>query len=723
MKRAITIENGLLAGNGERIPLISGEFHYWRVFRENWPVIVERIKEMGLEVVATYIPWNYHELAPGEYDFTGRTSPQRDLVGFLDLLKDAGIKVIIRPGPYIYAEWLHGGPPARAVKHDRMSPEFLAMARDYILAVCKVLAPRQITRGGNIILCQSDNEPYPPIESFGSQIGCFKNPGIFKEWLRRKYDGNLAALNRRWRTGLSSFDDACFYFHEAYVNTDLPMAGRLLPARESHNRYADCFEFIGWYAAEIVRAIGGYLREGGIEVPLFGNSWSPLYADFGRFCEVADLAGSDIYPGPFMEGAFPTRDNWEYNLDIVKMSEADVTGGNVWSAEFQSGLYPIQQGYLDPRHFKFVPLALMARGLKGWNWYMLVNRDNWSHCPINEWGRTNEYFPVHQAAVATARRVAPWEREPLYDVALCVYKPHRVIAPGNFSECFRALEEADLSYAYYNPRTVNPPRARVVLYAGDDWIDAEAARKLRAHVENGGTLIAFSRFPAEDESGESLAAVLPFIKPEGARPVNLPVKVDLGAHAVRLLKGGHAGRKVNFAYFRAVEGQPLTVTLSTASKEALVDIGATDAESFICGYVRPLGKGRLVYLGSNPSPELLCLALEAEGAGPWVRSPEFRVTTSLLRHRRDGSLALFVINRGDEPRQASVALNLERLGWSADGEYEITDAAGSAPILRVAGTELTRLRVELLSHDVAVRILRPVAADASRNRLATKGNP
>ena len=704
MSLQFRVENCLFEYGEHRVPLLSGEFHYWRVLKENWPAIIAKIKEMGVKVVASYVPWNYHELAPGDFDFTGRTSPQRDLAGFLDLLRDEGLYVIIRPGPYIYSEWIHGGPPERAVKHDRMSPEFLVMAREYILAVSAVLAPRQITRDGTIILCQSDNEPYPPIESFGDEIGCFKQPGMFKDWLREKYSNDLPALNRRWRTEFADFDDACFYFHEVCVNTDLPMAQRLFPQRETHLRYADGFEFIGWYAAEVVRTIGGYLREGGIEVPIFANSWSPLYADFTQFCKVAVLAGTDIYPSPFMEGSYSGKDDWLYNVDILKMSEADVTNGNVWSAEFQSGLYAIAQGYLEPRHFKLVALALMARGLKGWNWYMLVNRDNWYNCPINEWGRENEYFPVYCETVATAGRIEPWHCDVLYDLALCTYKPHRVIAPGNTIETLEALETADVSYRYYNPQSDNAPGCRVMLYAGADWIDAQSAKKLEAFVRGGGTLVAFNRMPVEDEYGEPLEG-LPFRKPEGARPTNLPVTVSYRNGAVTLTKGGHIGRKVNFAYFRDVDGEPITLTLSTQSKEALVDIGATAATLFNIGYVKPLGKGRVVFLGSHPSPDLLHLVLEQEGVAAHVRSPDVKVSTSVLRHKQDGRLAVFAVNRGDEPRTVRACLNLDRLGIGAERSYSVEDPA-TGETRSCLGRELRELSVATLGHDVAVRIIR-----------------
>ncbi|MBN1557257.1 MAG: beta-galactosidase [Lentisphaerae bacterium] len=694
------IQNCLYRHGDKEIPLISGEFHYWRVLRENWLPIARRIKAMGLEVVASYIPWNYHELEPGRYDFTGETSPQRDLKGFVELLRDEGLWLIIRPGPYIYSEWPFGGVPERAARHHRLAPEFLEMARDYIAHVCEVLVPYQVTRGGNILLFQADNEPYPPLDSFGTEMGGFEAPGVFKDWLKERYGGEIGRLNRAWRTDYADFGRACVHFHEAYVNTELRMADRLLPGEAYHARYADTHAFIGWYAARIVETVAGWLREAGVEVPVYANGWSPLFQDFNRFMEVADLAGTDIYPPAFFEGDRPVRDNWFYNIDILKLQEAEAGRGNVWCAEFQCGIYPIRiAGYLPPGHFEYVALSLMARGLKGWNWYMLVNRDNWYNCPINEWGRTNEYYPEHERIVATARRVEPWHTRELADAALLCYKPHRVIQPGNFEAAYRALEAGDIAFHYYDPQSANPPAAGVMVYAGGDWLDRASAGRLADWVEGGGTLICFNRFPERDENGACLER-LPLRAPDGARPTGLPVSIRYGDGRARIVRAGHQDRKVNFCYFHEAPGEPVRLALSTEAREELVDVGAAAERSFIMGYAVSAGRGRVVHLGCNPSAEVLDLVLEREGKTPHVRAADDGVLTTVHRHR-DGHLVLFVINRTAQPRRAAVALNGARLGLN--GREAVTDLVTGEAVAAADGLRAGRLIVPLDAHGVAVR--------------------
>ena len=477
------------------------------------------------------------------------------------------------------------------------------------------------------------------------------------------------------------------------------MAARLLPMAENRIRYADSFEFIGWYAAEIVRTVSGWFRESGIEVPISANSWSPLYADFAKLCEKADIAGMDIYPSVYYEGRKPVKDNWLYNVDILKMAEANVTHGNVWCGEFQCGIYPLRDtGYIPPDHFRFVALSLMARGLKVWNWYLLVVQYNWPHSPINEWGWPNEYFPIHKETLALTQRIEPWNLTPLHDLGLIVYKPHRVIDPGNFEAVFHALESADLSYAYVDPQMTAPILHPVLLYCGSDWLDASALARIESYVENGGILITFSQAPFRDEFGQP--SRLPFIAPEGARPVNLPVTVSYKDGAVILCHGGHLGCKVNFCYFSKVAGDPIRVTLSTRARETLVDVGAAAAASFAIGYVRPFGKGKIVYLGSNPSAETLEMVLTAEGYRPYVSANEALVTTSLFRHA-DGSLRLFVVNQNPHRCAASVTFHAARLAIAANARLSL------APISGAAGSPIefdsnAGVRVEVAGHDVEV---------------------
>lgn len=157
MRFAIGDTDFLLDGEPHRV--LSGAIHYFRVHPDLWQDRIRKAKLMGLNTIETYVAWNAHAPRPGEFDLTGGL----DLGRFLDLVAAEGMHAIVRPGPYICAEWTNGGLPYwlfadGTVGVRRDEPGFLAAVRSYLEALAPVLVPRQIDRGGPIVLVQVENE-------------------------------------------------------------------------------------------------------------------------------------------------------------------------------------------------------------------------------------------------------------------------------------------------------------------------------------------------------------------------------------------------------------------------------------------------------------------------------------------------------------------------------------------------------------------------------------
>lgn len=145
--------------DGEPFRILSGALHYFRVHPDLWADRIRKAKQMGLNTIETYVPWNAHARRPGEFDFGGRL----DLGRFLDLIAAEGLYAIVRPGPFICAEWDNGGLPAwlfqdASVGVRRDEPRYLAAVTGYFEQIAPVIAPRQIDRGGCVILIQIENE-------------------------------------------------------------------------------------------------------------------------------------------------------------------------------------------------------------------------------------------------------------------------------------------------------------------------------------------------------------------------------------------------------------------------------------------------------------------------------------------------------------------------------------------------------------------------------------
>jgi beta-galactosidase len=145
--------------DGHPFRIISGALHYFRVHPDLWADRIDKARMMGLNTIETYVAWNAHSPEPGEFDLSGGL----DLDRFLRLVAEAGMYAIVRPGPYICAEWDNGGLPAWLFRDPevgvrRYEPLYLAAVREYLDNVLRVVAPHQIDRGGPVLLVQVENE-------------------------------------------------------------------------------------------------------------------------------------------------------------------------------------------------------------------------------------------------------------------------------------------------------------------------------------------------------------------------------------------------------------------------------------------------------------------------------------------------------------------------------------------------------------------------------------
>ena len=145
--------------DGKPFQIISGAIHYFRIVPEYWQDRLEKLKAMGCNTVATYIPWNMHEPKKGEFHFEGMLDIER----FVKTAQELGLYVILRPSPYICAEWEFGGLPAWLLAEDGMKlrvsyPPFLKHVQDYYDVLLKKIVPYQINYGGPVILMQVENE-------------------------------------------------------------------------------------------------------------------------------------------------------------------------------------------------------------------------------------------------------------------------------------------------------------------------------------------------------------------------------------------------------------------------------------------------------------------------------------------------------------------------------------------------------------------------------------
>ncbi len=144
---------------GKACQIISGAIHYFRVVPEYWQDRLEKLKNMGCNTVETYIPWNFHEPKKNEFHWEGI----HDICKFIEIAQNLGLYIIIRPSPYICAEWEFGGLPSWLLADSKIKlrcscETYLNHIKDYYEVLIPKLVPYQIDNGGKIILMQIENE-------------------------------------------------------------------------------------------------------------------------------------------------------------------------------------------------------------------------------------------------------------------------------------------------------------------------------------------------------------------------------------------------------------------------------------------------------------------------------------------------------------------------------------------------------------------------------------
>ena len=153
------IKNNQFLKNGKPIKIISGAVHYFRNMPDTWDDIFKKIKALGCNCVETYCAWNMHEKIQGQYDFSGNL----DIAAFIRMAQKEDLMVIVRPGPYICAEWEFGGLPWWILVNDDMeircmNKQYIQCFEAYLDKLFEEIRPLLCTNGGPIIMLQCENE-------------------------------------------------------------------------------------------------------------------------------------------------------------------------------------------------------------------------------------------------------------------------------------------------------------------------------------------------------------------------------------------------------------------------------------------------------------------------------------------------------------------------------------------------------------------------------------
>lgn len=385
-----TIHGRSLLVGERRVPLFSAAVHYWHVPRNSWRRALTSIRDLGLSMVESYVPWGPHEIGKDHFDF-GETNPQLDLGAFLDLAMELGLVVFLRPGPHINAELTYFGIPARVINDPacqaqspsgrrvvlpfppKMFPvpsyastQYRDETAAWYRAVSKVVASRRYP-DGPVVMLQIDNEAtYFFRNSLYDQDYHPDAIRLYRRFLKQRFT-SLKRLSARYgkRFALWKQVDPPRQF-DAKETGDLP----------EHLDWAHFKEALIEDALLVFRQNLDEAGFGGLptvhNLPL-GDGGLP--ANPPKLRGVVDLVGFDYYHAAREHRAIKRRTLYLAGTFPLPYAPELGVGAPPWFTPL---------GHHDSLT---CAMTALAYGLRGFNLYMGVDRDRWYGAPIDKKGR------------------------------------------------------------------------------------------------------------------------------------------------------------------------------------------------------------------------------------------------------------------------------------------------------------------------------------------------
>ncbi len=416
------LKNGYFSLNGKPFFLYSGEVHYFRIRKKDWAARLRDLKDAGFNTVSTYIPWNWHEPEEGTWDFSGRTLPERDVLGFFDLAKKLGLRVSARVGPISNAElvneglppWLLKGNPDIFVTGRRnvgnlphvtivsyLHPVFQSKVAAWYGALLPEIVPRQVTRGGNVVSVQLCNEV--------AMVHWLQKGADYKEHVNAMF---RAFIKTKYKT-LTDLNSAHHAHYASFEEVQQPLGEEVDPARLAV--HVDWSLFYRHYYAAYFHTLSRQARERGIDVPLFCNipqfydydirgrgNWAPMttsmfrdfplltpelifggayqmrHLDFENFhdisitTEVTRMLGAVEVKGPPPDGNPALEGKLPPLPEFSSLPDSPIP---VVCAELQTGIMR-DRPRLYPQQVALNVKSSVGQGLSGLNAYMFAGGEN-----------------------------------------------------------------------------------------------------------------------------------------------------------------------------------------------------------------------------------------------------------------------------------------------------------------------------------------------------------
>jgi beta-galactosidase len=508
------VDNKFIIGRDEFLPF-SAEVHYFRVPKRYWSICFDRIKKAGFRIISSFVPWNLHEERPGEFDFQGIDNPFKDLIVFLELAREFGFKIILKPGPWIDSEWPEGGLPKyiflneSLIARDNLGglllaktgsgvktsyqpsylhPKYLSHVKRYMTGLVEAIQ-NYIFPKGPIFLIQLDNEIDFGGNSrmFEADYNSYVVSKLYPSFLEEKYE-SVKKL------------PAC-YGKVRKFSTITPPVELVLKSTGHLILYFDWLEFKGKMLEEYISSLK--------------NRWESLGVGC-MFSVIMPFAQGYSIPVPWKrirgdKTILGTAINYsdDFNQISRRLGFSKNLTGYSWSPQVAIGLPQSDEEAPQPVEFRrqrFLLISSLAAGLKGLNYYMFVGRDNWLGSALGEDGTVNQNYEMIKKLNLTADIINLSSAKPGSRIAIGLYKPYqwydKVTTAGEFAyindltnQTFKQLP-ADLSslnfdYEIYDLDTEdNFNGIKIMFVPSADYMAEDVQEKL-ANLVSKGMIVVF----------------------------------------------------------------------------------------------------------------------------------------------------------------------------------------------------------------------------------------
>jgi beta-galactosidase len=626
---AFTVRDGGFFLDDRKVFLNSGEIHYFRIRRELWDKHLQAAREAGLTSVSTYIPWAWHESDESVFDFDGTSCPERDLTGWLQRCQAHGLNCIVKPGPFILAEfrgaglpdWFLGkyGPEVRMrtsrgepVQSDGVSlfnKNYLAKVGLWYDKIMPLIAVNQLSAGGPVIMMQVCNEI--GVFSWLAKQADYGNAvkEHFISYLSQRFK-DIGEVNRLWGTD----------YHD-FAHVELPPDGSL-PYASGADRGRDHEWHCFWrkYYGDYLRMLSGMARERGVTVPLYHNLPGWIYGHGYEFpvniTMYEDLfrGNSEIIFGVDHIPEFMSYRNMHDDRVINDITGAMQGSQPLFAAEFQSGSREYHV-VTNNREMELFYKASIANGLTGWNFYMFSQGRNparkgysgdtfyWFN-PLTPEGERTVAFPLVQrmsrivktseGIIVNAQRRAevcvlfypPYyatelERPPGGECGL-QFTPSAIRRPAYFDGLLKVLQILNIDYDMADLSKSSADSLciyKLVWAFCTDEMNAADQQTIVDYVRAGGKAVVFPYLPDREMSQKPCTIIRNAlsVSPAGKETIDSPL--------------------IDIFNLRDIKCANPQITYSEDSLKG-AEIIARTLNGTPCGFIKQLGRGSVHHLGT-----------------------------------------------------------------------------------------------------------------------------